>query len=101
MEIFLMGGIPVVRKSTITSCYDDSDNQVNEAHPRGSLPIVIVDRYEDLNRSFLESEWTRISSNPSNHWDWKRLHMSHWIERIGCNSYKGDGIYPFVGRSLE
>ena len=89
-----MGGIPVVRKSTITSCYDDSDNQVNEANPRGSLPIVIVNRYEDLNRSFLESEWTRISNFPSSHWDWKRLHMSHWVERIGCHSYKG-------GRSLE
>ena len=30
MEIYLMGGIPVVKNSSILSCYDDSDNQVRQ-----------------------------------------------------------------------
>ena len=43
-EIFLMGGIPVIKNSSIASCYDDSDGQVNEAAPRGSLPVVVISR---------------------------------------------------------
>jgi len=86
MEIFLMGGIPVVKKSTITSCYDDSDNQVNEEKPRGSLPLVVVDSWRNLNKTFLESEWVRIKSVDPQTWDWKRLLMSHWEERIGCKN---------------
>ena len=85
-EIFLMGGIPVMKRSSITSCYDDSDNKYsnNPGKSRGSLPIVVVDKYENISRIFLESEWERIIKIPSQQWDWRRLLIDHWIERIGC-----------------
>jgi len=85
-EILLMGGIPVMRRSTISSCYDDSDNTYvttnKETKTRGSLPIVIVDKWEDLSPALLEKEWKRISSYPSDHWDWKRLFAYQWMDRI-------------------
>ena len=61
-EILLMGGIPVTRRSTISSCYDDSDNSVaspggKKSASRGSLPIVILERWEDLTKERLEREW--------------------------------------------
>ena len=29
-EILLMGGVPVIRQSTISSCYDDTDNVIGD-----------------------------------------------------------------------
>lgn len=80
-EILLMGGIPVMRRSTISSCYDDSDNTMH-GKTRGSLPVVIVDKWEDVTKERLEAEWERISKFPNTHWDWSRLFIYHWIERI-------------------
>lgn len=80
-EIFLMGGIPVVRRSTINSCFDDSDNNLFETN-RGSLPLVILDKWEDLTRERLEVEWLRITSYPKGHWDWRRVYIDHWLQRI-------------------
>ena len=91
-EILLMGGIPVMRRSTITSCYDDSDNYYNantttpSSFKRGPLPIVLLDSWEQLNATRLEQEWEYFSKIPNSHWDWKRLYVDHWIERIGCKS---------------
>jgi hypothetical protein len=82
-EILTMGGIPVMRRSTITSCYDDSDNKLRGV-TRGSLPVVILDKWEDLTKDRLEREWKRIKAYPKNHWDWKRLFIDQWLERIGC-----------------
>lgn len=84
-----MGGIPVMRKSTISSCYDDSDNAVPEGSrlprgPRGSLPVVILESWRDLSKDRLKHEWERIQSVPPSQWDWTRMFMKHWIERIGC-----------------
>lgn len=85
-EILLMGGIPVMRRSSISSCYDDSDNTLTNAKgkvlTRGSLPVVILDKWEDLTLQRLQSEWTRIKAVPPEQWDWKRVFMDHWIERI-------------------
>lgn len=102
-EILLMGGYPVMRRSTISSCYDDSDNiypdhEINKKEgittntnirntnnavvTRGSLPIVIVDRWEDVTKERLDKEWERLSNIPNSHWDWKRLFIYHWIDRI-------------------
>lgn len=99
-EILMMGGIPVIRRSSITSCYDDSDNQVAEAKPRGSLPIVVVDSYENLSRALLESEWLRITKLPPESWDWRRLHLDHWRERIACHRFRPSSRGT-TGRSLE
>jgi hypothetical protein len=93
-EILLMGGIPVMRRSTISSCYDDSDNVYTEVNPRygktrihtrGSLPVVILENWDYLTKARLESEWTRLSKVILTHpWDWKRLFLQQWLDRIGC-----------------
>jgi hypothetical protein len=86
-EILLMGGIPVMRKSTISSCYDDSDNDFNGIK-RGSLPVVILESWKNLTKERLESEWQRLSKIPSSHWDYKRVFMYHWLDRIGRSKIK-------------
>lgn len=80
-EILLMGGIPVMRRSTISSCYDDSDNNYRGG-TRGSLPVVIVDRWEDVTQERLEQEWLRLSQVPPGNWDWSRVFIYHWMDRI-------------------
>lgn len=80
-EILMMGGIPVVRKSTISSCYDDSDNHMGHLS-RGSVPMVWLNSWEELTKEKLEEEWKRIISFPKSHWDWKRVFIDHWIDRI-------------------
>lgn len=80
-EILLMGGIPVMRRSSISSCYDDSDNNLGNTS-RGSLPIVLLDSWQDLTKETLEREWERISKVPQSTWDWKRLFIDHWLQRI-------------------
>ena len=84
-EIFMFGGIPVMRRSTISSCYDDSDNDF-KGTTRGSLPVVIVDKWEDVTKERLESEWERLSKVPRDKWDWKRVFANHWYERIRASS---------------
>lgn len=90
-EILLMGGIPVMRRSTISSCYDDSDNEFRRKDGtvvrRGSLPVVLLDSWKDLTKDRLEAEWNKLLPrlNKTNEWDWKRLFIDHWIERIDCS----------------
>jgi hypothetical protein len=84
-EILLMGGVPVMRQSTISSCYDDTDNTWRVggvAVTRGSLPVVILKSWSELTKERLEAEWKRIVSIPVSKWDWRRLLISHWISRI-------------------
>lgn len=89
-EILLMGGIPVMRRSTITSCYDSSDNDLTNKtiaakmgwKTRGPLPVVIVDKWEDVTKELLDKEWERLKVLSKETWDWKRLFLNHWIERI-------------------
>ena len=107
-EILLMGGVPVMRRSSISSCYDDSDNEYVERvvvvggggssslsgaggagaerrHTRGSLPVVILDSWDELTRERLEKEWARLGPLLGTvQWDWRRLFMDQWLERVGC-----------------
>lgn len=62
-----MGGIPVMRRSGISSCYDDTDNDMN-GKSRGSLPVVILDSWKELTADRLELEWKRITQFPKTHW---------------------------------
>ena len=73
--------VPVIRRSSITSCYDDSDNVIGGTS-RASIPVVVVDKWSDVNESRLNWEWKRITSYSREHWDWKRLFIDHWFERI-------------------
>jgi len=86
MEILLMGGIPIIKQSSISSCYDDSDNILfrpdGKTLTRGSIPVVVVDSWSDVTSERLQKEWKRIISTPRHDWDWSRLFASHWLERI-------------------
>jgi hypothetical protein len=86
-EILMMGGIPVMRRSTISSCYDDTDSSWNGVK-RGSLPIVLLNSWNDLTKEKLELEWERLSKIPPETWDWKRLFINHWTSRIGAATSK-------------
>jgi hypothetical protein len=81
MEVLLMGSIPVIKNSSITSCYDDSDNKIGNSI-RGSLPIVVVNSWHEVTRERLTSEWERISKVSPQDWDWRRLFAEHWMQRI-------------------
>ena len=59
-EILLMGGVPVIRKSTISSCYDDTDNVIGDGLRRVSIidflfciRIYSFDRLFDLLITFI------------------------------------------------
>ncbi len=80
-EIWLMGGIPVARKSTISSCYIDEDSATVDG---GSLPIVYLDSWDQLTKERLEEEWHRIMKVPSSKWNWKRLTLDYWKEKLNC-----------------
>lgn len=81
MEILLLGGIPIMRRSTIDACYDDSDNVIGD-HRRGSLPIVFVSSWSELTKEFLQQEWKRIMAVPKEAWDWQRLFIYQYVDRI-------------------
>eukprot|EP01039_Chlorochromonas_danica_P003948 gene3948-4320_t len=86
-EILLLGGIPVMRRSTLSSCYDDSDNvlvnpKTGQTLTRGSLPVVILDKWEDLSLARLQAEWERIKKIPRENWDYSRAFINHWMDRI-------------------
>ena len=86
-EILLLGGIPVMRRSSISSCYDDSDNDMGpsttSSRRRGSLPVVILDSWKDLTEERLEREWNeRFKNVPRLKWDHQRLLLPHWLDRI-------------------
>jgi hypothetical protein len=87
-EILLMGGIPVMRKSSISSCYDDSDNSMgssggSDRPPRGSIPGVFLNSWEELTQERLEKEWEeRYKDAKPQSWDHRRLLLPHWLDRI-------------------
>ena len=86
-EILLLGGIPVMRRSSISSCYDDSDNDMGPPGgtkgPRGSLPVVILDSWDELTQERLEKEWEENFKNAhQKQWDHRRLLLPHWLDRI-------------------
>lgn len=87
-----MGGIPVMRRSTISSCYDNSDNEFG-GHKRGDLPVVILDSWEQLTKERLEAEWEKLAKFPDSHWDWRRLFIDQYFERIGCAFNQYGNIY--------
>ena len=85
-EVLIMGGIPVTRWSSISSCYDDSDNVLGNVS-RGSIPIVILDSWMDLSKARLDQEWERIVRTPDEEWDWRRLLAYQWVDRIKVSGH--------------
>jgi hypothetical protein len=46
------------------------------------LPVVIVDRWSEVTPELLAQKWDWISSQPRSHWDWRRLFVDHWLQRL-------------------
>ena len=97
-----MGGIPVLKRSSINSCLDSTDNHlavpvvnaqdhsaVLDYVHRGSIPIVIVNKWASVTTALLESHWAafvasnrHINHTSSGQWDYSHITMKHWAERI-------------------
>ena len=74
-EVLAMGGIPVVRRSSINSCVDNSDNDVSvqvinhrtgevrtdNVH-RGDIPVVVVSHWREVTTKLLEDYWTAFTN---------------------------------------
>ncbi len=67
-EALLVGSIPVVRSSQLDSLYE-------------GLPVLIVDRWEDITEEFLERKYQEIMSKK---YELKRLYMEYWLEKINA-----------------
>ena len=65
-EAFLVGTIPIVRRSCIDSLYQD-------------LPVLIIDKWEDINEPFLKKAYKEIRSKK---YDISRLYCDFWLQRI-------------------
>ena len=85
-----MGGIPVVKNSTIVSCIDNSDNvlrvprrssNIVDVVWRGSLPIVVVQEWTDVTEELLESYWKKFNSRTMI-FDYSRIFLPSWQARI-------------------
>ena len=87
-EIWLMGGIPVARKSTISSCFNDEDTSIGgNGSPGGSLPVVFLDSWDQLTKKRLVEEWKKIVKVSKEEWNWRRLTLGHWMERLNCPTH--------------
>ena len=58
------------------------NNSVDLVLVKASLPLVILDSWDDLTKERLDKEWERLKDIPKNHWDHTRLLMDHWVGRI-------------------
>jgi hypothetical protein len=96
LVVLAMGGIPVLKRSSINSCLDSTDNNLTvtviDPHTgqirvdsvfRGDIPVVIVSSWRHVTTDFLESAWANFTSESSGkRWDYSHLAMEHWQRRI-------------------
>lgn len=65
-ESLLAGSIPVVKKSPLDPLFD-------------GLPVLIVDKWEDIDEQFLLAKYQEITSKK---YDLKKLYVEYWFSRI-------------------
>lgn len=66
-EAIMVGSIPIVKSSTLNELYTD-------------LPIVTVDKWEDLNVEFLNSKYIEITNNKKQgKYNYNKLYLKYWI----------------------
>lgn len=65
-EALLMGSIPVVKTSTLDPMYQ-------------YLPVVIVQKWEDINEQFLHNEYEKIQKKSYN---FSKLYIDYWVGLI-------------------
>ncbi len=102
-EIWLMGGIPVARKSTISSCYNDKNyNSLRDSGlSRGSLPVVFLDSWDQLTKERLEEEWHKLANIPKKEWNWKILTLGYWMEKLNCPMRHTQATEQELVKSIE
>ena len=59
------------------------------------LPILFVNSFEKLTRDFLESEYERMASSE---WNWPRLFLPWWRDRIRAEKEKLNGKEATISR---
>ena len=84
-EVLLLGGVPVVKSSSMDSMYD-------------GLPVVILPSWDDLTPERLAKEWDRISSSTF-HMD--RMFWPYWgsllrVAQEGAEAWVAQGGNPFL-----
>jgi hypothetical protein len=68
-ESLYMGCIPIVGRDILVEEF--------AAH----LPILIVDRWEDVTPEFLEEAWKRMSETE---WNMEALRVGYWLKKLGA-----------------
>jgi hypothetical protein len=71
-EAILCGVIPIIQKTSISSLFD-------------GLPVLLVDRWTEINEDFLNQKYIEISSKQYN---LEKLYMKFWVDKI--NKIKQD-----------
>lgn len=66
-ESIIMGTVPIVFSSSINELYED-------------LPILVIDKFTDLNKTFLEQKYIEIISKTD--YKFEKLKMKHWLDLI-------------------
>jgi hypothetical protein len=106
LAVLAMGGIPVLKRSSINSCIDDSDNNISvtvvspvdgSAHitsvQRGSIPVVIVRSWTEVTSALLEARWAEFTQEGAGRrWDYSRLTMQHWAQRILGDGFSSNAV---------
>ena len=70
-ESILMGTIPIVKNCRNISFYKD-------------MPILIVDKWDDVSKDFLNEEYAKISKSCTN----SKLFLDYWIDELGLLGVK-------------
>ena len=113
--VLVLGSIPVVKRSSINSCLDSTDDNLtvtvvnkdgserSDVVTRGSIPVVIVSKWSEVTSALLESRWADFFTPPHSnnattslthnsegveHWDYSRVTMHHWATRILGHDYE-------------
>ena len=95
----------MVKVSSINSCLDNTDNDINvtSVNPRdgtsridlvqrGQVPFVLVKSWSEVTTAMLEEHWLAVvgsrrkrgqqGTEEEKTWDYSRVTMQHWRERI-------------------
>lgn len=69
-ELLYLGCIPIVQKSTISELYED-------------LPILVVDKWDDITKEFLERKYEEIKTMKENgKYNMEKLYIQYWLNLI-------------------
>lgn len=69
-EALMIGCIPIVKSSGINELYND-------------LPVIVVNSWNDLNKTFLNNKYNEIIENKKNNkYNYNKLYLNYWCDLI-------------------